>query len=190
MLKSLTRLLGGSNEGAIKKLRRTVDVINKLEREFERKSDAELATMRYKFRQRIEKGEELDDILPEAFAAVREASKRVLGMRHFDVQLIGGMTLHQGKIAEMRTGEGKTLVATLPAYLNSLMGGVHVVTVNDYLARRDAQWMGQIYHFLGASIGVLQHDASYIFDPDAETSERGMESLRRVERRDALRRKI
>ena len=185
MLKSLTKFLGGSNEGALKKLRRIVDTINDLEMDFERKSDADLATMRYKFRQRLDNGEDIDDILPEAFAVVREASKRVLGMRHFDVQLIGGMVLHQGKIAEMRTGEGKTLVATLPAYLNSLAGSVHVVTVNDYLARRDAQWMGQIYHFLGASIGVLQHDAAYLFDPDAETSERGMDNLRRVERRDA-----
>ena len=185
MLKSLTKLLGGSNEGALKKLRRIVDTINGLESEFERKSDADLATMRYKFRQRLDGGEDIDDILPEAFAVVREASKRVLGMRHFDVQLIGGMVLHQGKIAEMRTGEGKTLVATLPAYLNSHVGGVHVVTVNDYLARRDAQWMGQIYHFLGASVGVLQHDAAYIFDPDTETSERGMDNLRRVERKDA-----
>ena len=185
MLKSLTKLLGGSNEGALKKPRRTVAEINDLEDEFERKSDAELATLRYKFRQRLDSGEELDDILPEAFAAVREASKRMLGMRHFDVQLIGGMVLHQGKIAEMRTGEGKTLVATLPAYLNSLVGGVHVITVNDYLARRDAQWMGQIYYFLGASIGVLQHDAAYIFDPEAESAERGMDNLRRVERREA-----
>ncbi len=185
MLKSLTKLLGGSNEGALKKLRRIVDTINGLESDFERKSNADLATMRYKFRQRLDSGEDIDDILPEAFAVVREGSKRVLGMRHFDVQLIGGMVLHQGKIAEMRTGEGKTLVATLPAYLNSLVGGVHVVTVNDYLARRDAQWMGQIYHFLGASVGVLQHDAAYLFDPDAETSERGMDNLRRVERRDA-----
>ena len=185
MLKSLTKLLGGSNEGALKKLRRLVGAINDLESDFERRSDADLATMRYKFRQRLDSGEDIDDILPEAFAVVREASKRVLGMRHFDVQLIGGMVLHQGKIAEMRTGEGKTLVATLPAYLNSLVGGVHVVTVNDYLARRDAQWMGQIYHFLGASVGVLQHDAAYLFDPDAETSERGMDNLRRVERRDA-----
>ena len=185
MLKSLTKLLGGSNEGALKKLRRTVSSINDMEGEFERRSDADLATMRYKFRQRLDSGEELDDILPEAFAVVREASKRVLGMRHFDVQLIGGMVLHQGKIAEMRTGEGKTLAATLPAYLNSLAGGVHVVTVNDYLARRDAQWMGQLYHFLGASVGVLQHQSAYLFDPEAETPERGMDNLRRVERREA-----
>ena len=185
MLKSLTKLLGGSNEGALKKLRRIVDTINGMESDFERKSNADLATMRYKFRQRLDSGEDIGDILPEAFAVVREASKRVLGMRHFDVQLIGGMVLHQGKISEMRTGEGKTLVATLPAYLNSLVGSVHVVTVNDYLARRDAQWMGQIYHFLGVSVGVLQHDAAYLFDPDAETSERGMDNLRRVERKDA-----
>ncbi len=185
MLNSLTKLLGGSNEGALKKLRRTVEAINDLEAEFERMSDADLVTQRYRFRQRLEAGEELDNILPEAFAAVREASKRVLGMRHFDMQLIGGMVLHQGKIAEMRTGEGKTLVATLPAYLNSLTGSVHVVTVNDYLARRDAQWMGEVYHFLGASIGVLQNQAAYMFDPLAETSERGMEKLRRVERREA-----
>ena len=185
MLNSLTKLLGGSNEGALKKLRRNVEAINDLEAEFERMSDADLVTQRYRFRQRLEAGEELDKILPEAFAAVREASKRVLGMRHFDMQLIGGMVLHQGKIAEMRTGEGKTLVATLPAYLNSLTGSVHVVTVNDYLARRDAQWMGEVYHFLGASIGVLQNQAAYMFDPLAETSERGMEKLRRVERREA-----
>ena len=178
-------MLGGSNEGALKKLRRNVEAINDLEAEFERMSDADLVTQRYRFRQRLEAGEELDKILPEAFAAVREASKRVLSMRHFDMQLIGGMVLHQGKIAEMRTGEGKTLVATLPAYLNSLTGSVHVVTVNDYLARRDAQWMGEVYHFLGASIGVLQNQAAYMFDPLAETSERGMEKLRRVERREA-----
>ena len=185
MLKSLTKLLGGSNEGALKKPRRIVEDINDLEGEFERMSDGELSTLRYKFRQRLDNGEDLDDILPEAFAAVREASKRVLDMRHFDVQLIGGLVLHQGKIAEMRTGEGKTLVATLPAYLNSLVGGVHVVTVNDYLARRDAQWMGQIYHFLGASVGVLQHQSAYLFDPEAETPERGMDNLRRVERQQA-----
>ena len=178
-------MLGGSNEGALKKLRRNVEAINDLEAEFERMSDADLVTQRYRFRQRLEAGEELDKILPEAFAAVREASKRVLGMRHFDMQLIGGMVLHQGKIAEMRTGEGKTLSATLPAYLNSLTGSVHVVTVNDYLARRDAQWMGEVYHFLGASVGVLQNQAAYMFDPLAETSERGMEKLRRVERREA-----
>ena len=186
MLKSLTKLIGGSNEGAIKKLRRVVSKINDLEPEFERLPDAELCALRAKLKARLDGGDALDDVLPEAFAAVREASKRTLGMRHFDVQLIGGITLHQGKIAEMRTGEGKTLVATLPAYLNAIGGeGVHIVTVNDYLARRDAQWMGEIFHFLGISVGVLQHESAYIFDPDAETAERGMENMRRVERREA-----
>jgi preprotein translocase subunit SecA len=186
ILKSLTRLLGGSNEGVIKKLNSDIDEINALEPEFERLSDDQLRAKREEFRSRLEQGEELEDILPEAFAVVREASKRTLGMRHFDVQLIGGMVLHQGKIAEMRTGEGKTLVATLPVYLNSLTGkGVHLVTVNDYLARRDAQWMGAVYHMLGASVGVLQHESSYIYDPSIEEADRGMEYLHRVERRDA-----
>src|SRR6185369_11472373 len=126
-------------------------------------SDSELAAKTVAFKERVANGEALDDILPEAFAVVREAGKRVLQMRHFDVQLIGGMVLHNGKIAEMRTGEGKTLVATLPAYLNALAGkGVHVVTVNDYLAQRDANWMGRIYRFLGLTVGVnlsqMSHD--------------------------------
>ena len=186
MLKSLTRLLGGSNEGALKKLRRAVSQINDLEPQMSRKSDAELWALRPKLAARLDAGETLDDILPDAFAAVREASKRVLGMRHFDVQLIGGIVLHQGKIAEMRTGEGKTLVATLPAYLNALSGsGVHIVTVNDYLAKRDAQWMGQVFHALGISVGILQHESAYLFDPDAQDAERGMENLRRIERSDA-----
>ena len=116
-------------------------------------------------RNKIESGQTLDDILPEAFAAVREASRRTLGQRHFDVQLLGGIILHQGKIAEMRTGEGKTLVATLPAYLNAISGqGVHVVTVNDYLSRRDAVWMGQIYNALGLTVGCINHEASYRYD--------------------------
>ena len=186
MLKSLTRLIGGSNEGALKKLRRAVAQINDIEPEMSRKSDAELWALRPKLAARLDAGETLDDILPHAFAAVREASKRALGMRHFDVQLIGGIVLHQGKIAEMRTGEGKTLVATLPAYLNALSGsGVHIVTVNDYLAKRDAQWMGQVFHALGISVGILQHESAYLFDPDAPDAERGMESLRRIERPDA-----
>ena len=186
MLKSLTRLIGGSNEGALKKLRRAVAQINALEPEMSRKSDAELWALRPKLAARLDAGETLDDILPHAFAAVREASKRALGMRHFDVQLIGGIVLHQGKIAEMRTGEGKTLVATLPAYLNALSGsGVHIVTVNDYLAKRDAQWMGQVFHALGISVGILQHESAYLFDPDAPDAERGMENLRRIERPDA-----
>src|SRR6185437_6861509 len=126
--------------------------------EFEKKSDGELLAMTAAFRERLRNGETLNDLLPEAFATVREAAKRTLGQRHFDVQLIGGIVLHDGTIAEMKTGEGKTLVATLPVYLNALEGkGVHVVTVNDYLAKRDSEWMGQIYNFLGLSVGVIVH---------------------------------
>ncbi len=190
MLKSLTRLLGGSNEGVIKRLQKIVDEINALEPDYERLSDDQLRAKTDEFRKLHQQGESLDDILPDAYAAVREASKRTLGMRHFDVQMIGGIALHEGKIAEMKTGEGKTLVATLPTYLNALTGqGVHVVTVNDYLARRDAQWMGRIYHMLGLSIGVLQHDSSYMYDPDSPTegSTLGMERLRKCERRDVYR---
>ncbi|RPE79515.1 preprotein translocase subunit SecA [Vulcaniibacterium tengchongense] len=157
MLNSLlTRVFGSRNERLLRQLQRTVARINALETEMEKLSDAELQAKTPEFRQRIEGGEALDKILPEAFAVCREASRRVLGMRHYDVQLIGGMVLHLGKIAEMRTGEGKTLVATLPVYLNALEGkGVHVVTVNDYLARRDAAWMGKLYNWLGLSVGVV-----------------------------------
>lgn len=186
MLKNITKLLGGSNEGVIKKLYKEVEEITELEPEFERMPDEELKGLGVGFKARLKAGEELDDLLPEVFAAVREASKRTLGMRHFDAQMIGGIVLHDGKIAEMRTGEGKTLAATLPTYLNSLTGeGVHVVTVNDYLARRDAQWMGQIYHFLGASIGILQHQASFIYDPDYPSDDASVDKLRRVERQEA-----
>ena len=146
------------NAREIKKLQRTVDEINKLEREISALSEAELKGKTAEFRERLDRGQTLDEILPEAFAVVREASRRVLGMRHFDVQLMGGIVLHQGRIAEMKTGEGKTLVATLPVYLNALTGkGVHVVTVNDYLARRDSEWMGQIYKYLGLSVGLIVH---------------------------------
>ncbi len=151
-------ILGTQNDRALKAYRKRVPAINALEPKMASLSDAELAAQTIRFRERLEQGETLDDLLPEAFATVREAAKRTLGQRHFDVQLIGGMVLHEGKIAEMKTGEGKTLVATLPAYLNALTGkGVHVVTVNDYLARRDAEWMGQIYRFLGLSVGVIVH---------------------------------
>ena len=182
----LTKILG-SNERALNKLGRPiVESVNLLESEFQRLPDGEMRSRTEVFRARVREGEEPDDLLPEAFAAVREAAKRTLGQRHFDVQLIGGAVLHQGKIAEMKTGEGKTLVATLPAYLNALGGdGVHLVTVNDYLARRDAQWMGAIYHLLGLSVGVLQHDAAYIYEPSGPGSGQGMESLQRVERREA-----
>ena len=164
MLKNITKFLSGSNEGAINKIRREVVDINAFEPELERLSDEQLRAKTEEFRNRLKEGEDLDDLLYEAFATVREASKRTLSMRHFDVQMIGGIVLHEGKIAEMRTGEGKTLAATLPAYLNSLNGkGVHIVTVNDYLARRDAQWMGVIYDILGVSVGVLQNDGSLLY---------------------------
>ncbi|MGE5396018.1 MAG: preprotein translocase subunit SecA [Chitinophagales bacterium] len=150
------------NKREVKKLSKVVDIINSLENEMTGLTDLELSAKTVEFRNRLESGETLDDILPEAFAAVREASKRTLGMRHFDVQLIGGMVLHQGRIAEMKTGEGKTLVATLPAYLNALAGrGVHIVTVNDYLARRDSEWMKPIYEKLGMSVGLIVHGLTY-----------------------------
>ncbi len=153
--KILTQIFGSRNERLLKTYRRIVDQVNALEAQFEALSDTELRAKTEEFRQRVAGGTSLDDLLPEAFATVREGGKRALKMRHFDVQLIGGITLHQGKIAEMRTGEGKTLMATLPVYLNAVAGkGVHVVTVNDYLARRDAEWMGRLYTFLGLTVGV------------------------------------
>ena len=152
----LTKVFGSENERTLKKLLPLVQEISSMESEVEKLSDEQLRLKTQQFREKLSQGATLDDILPEAFAVVREASKRTTGMRHFDVQLIGGIVLHQGKIAEMATGEGKTLVATLPAYLNGLSGkGVHIVTVNDYLARRDAEWMGQVYKFLGLSVGVI-----------------------------------
>jgi len=153
------KVFGTSNDRRLKSYRPTVEAINLLEPELERLTDAELRARTDAFRKRLADGESLDDLLVEAFATVREAAKRTLGQRHFDVQLIGGMVLHNGKIAEMKTGEGKTLVATLPVYLNALAAkGVHVVTVNDYLAQRDAEWMGRIYKFLGLTVGVIVHD--------------------------------
>jgi preprotein translocase subunit SecA len=155
----LKTLLGDPNKRKLKKYQPDVVEINLLEEELKDLSDLDLQGKTKEFQQRIEKGESLDDLLPEAFAVVREASRRVLGLRHFDVQMLGGMILHDGQIAEMRTGEGKTLVATLPSYLNALSGkGVHVITVNDYLARRDAEWMGQIHRFLGLSVGLIQQN--------------------------------
>jgi len=157
----LTKIVGSRNERMLKRLQPTIQRINALEPSVRELDDAALVAKRAEFRERLDRGEPIDDLLPEAFAAVREAGRRVLGMRHFDVQLIGGIVLHRGMIAEMKTGEGKTLVATLPAFLNSLPGkGVHVVTVNDYLARRDSDWMGRIYRFFGLSVGVIQHDLS------------------------------
>jgi len=155
----LAKVIGTANDRELKRIRPLVAEINSKEAEIQRLSDDELKAKTAEFRQRLAGGSTLDDLIPEAFAVVREAGRRVLNMRHFDVQLIGGIVLHRGKIAEMKTGEGKTLVATLPAYLNALEGkGVHVVTVNDYLARRDSEWMGRIYRFLGMSVGVIQHD--------------------------------
>ena len=157
MLGALAKsLFGSSNDRYVKSLDKIVREIAGFEPQLEAMSDDELAGQTASFRHRLSEGTKLDALLPEAFATVREASRRVLGMRHFDVQMIGGIVLHRGEIAEMRTGEGKTLVATLAVYLNALEGrGVHVVTVNDYLARRDADWMGQIYNFLGLSYGVI-----------------------------------
>ncbi|MBI4691972.1 MAG: preprotein translocase subunit SecA [Candidatus Terrybacteria bacterium] len=170
----ITNLFGDSNKRFFKKLEPLVKSINDLESDFSKFSDDDLKNKTREFKERLNPpaggGETLDDILPEAFALVREAAKRTLKQRHFDVQLMGGIVLHQGKIAEMKTGEGKTLVATLPAYLNALEGPpaggrVHIVTVNDYLSRRDTVWMGQIYHVLGLSVGCINHDASYLYDP-------------------------
>ncbi|MGE5259529.1 MAG: DEAD/DEAH box helicase, partial [Actinomycetota bacterium] len=153
------KVFGSANDRKLKKYGPIVTKINALEPETAALSDEALRARTEEFRKRLADGAELDDLLPEAFATVREAAKRTLGQRHFDVQLIGGMVLHEGRIAEMKTGEGKTLVATLPVYLNALAGkGVHVVTVNDYLARRDAAWMGAIYKFLGLSVGCILHE--------------------------------
>lgn len=152
----LSKVVGTHSEREVKRVIPIVDKIEGMEPEMEKMSDEDLRAKTDEFKKRLSEGETLDDILPEAYAVVREASKRTLGMRHFRVQLIGGVILHQGRITEMRTGEGKTLVSTLPAYLNALSGkGVHIVTVNDYLAKRDAEWMGQIYEFLGLSVGVI-----------------------------------
>src|SRR6266566_3402637 len=157
--KLLAKLFGTQNDRELKKLRPLVAEINALEPSVQPLSDDALRGKTAEFKQRLAQGETLDDLLPEAFAVVREGGRRVLNMRHFDVQLIGGTVLHRGKIAEMKTGEGKTLVATLPTYLNALEGkGVHVVTVNDYLARRDSEWMGRLYKALGLRVGVIVHD--------------------------------
>jgi len=154
----LTKVFGSKNERELKKLQPVVEAINSLEQKMRAMNDEQLKAQNHLFKERFEKGESLEDILPEAFATVREASVRALNMRHFDAQLIGGIVLHQGKIAEMKTGEGKTLAATLPAYLNAIQGkGVHIITVNDYLAKRDTEWMGNIYNFLGISVGTILH---------------------------------
>jgi preprotein translocase subunit SecA len=180
MFKNLLRkVIGDPNERERNRLRPFIEEINALEPEFEALSNDELGDKTTEFLDRLHAGESLGDIMTEAFAAVREASKRTTGMRHFDVQLMGGMVLHEGKVAEMRTGEGKTLVATLPLYLNALEGkGCHLVTVNDYLAKRDAQWMGPIYHLLGLSVGVIQHESAFLFDPEYLADDERYQNLR------------
>jgi len=184
----LNLIFGSKNDREIKALRPIVEQINGLEAGLTPLSDQALADKTQDFKKRLEAGQTLDDILPEAFAVCREMSRRKLNMRHFDVQLIGGMILHRGRIAEMKTGEGKTLVATLPIYLNALEGrGVHLVTVNDYLAKRDAQWMAQLYHALGLSTGIIQHDASFLFDPTYEAADKRLQHLRPCTRSEAYR---
>ncbi len=186
MLNWLTRIVGDSNEHEIRRLSSAVAEINDLEGSVSPLSDGELRAKTDEFRDRLAEGETLDDLLPEVFALVREVAKRRLKMRPFDVQLMGGMVLHQGKISEMRTGEGKTLVATLPLYLNALEGrGCHLVTVNDYLAKRDAIWMGPVYHALGLSVGVIQHETAYLYDPDYPNENPSLRLLRPVTRKEA-----
>src|SRR5512139_2799068 len=189
MLGSLARsLFGTANDRIVKGFDKPVAKINALEPELTKLSDDQLAAKTAEFKQRLALGATLDDLLVEAFAVVREAGRRAVRMRHFDVQLQGGIVLHRGKIAEMKTGEGKTLVATLPVYLNALEGkGVHVVTVNDYLAKRDAQWMGPLYHFLGLSVGVIQHDSSFLYDPSYASQDKRFDRLRPCTRQEAYR---
>ncbi|MGC8795811.1 MAG: preprotein translocase subunit SecA [Thermodesulfovibrio sp.] len=186
MVKILEKIFGTKNERELKRYFKIVEEINAIEPEISKLSDEALKAKTEEFKERLSKGESLDDLLREAFAVVREVAKRTLGMRHFDVQLVGGIVLHEGKIAEMKTGEGKTLVATLAAYLNALEGkGVHVVTVNDYLARRDVQWMGPIYNFLGLSVGVIQPDASFVYDPTYRVADKRFDRLRPCSKKQA-----
>jgi preprotein translocase subunit SecA len=201
MLKHLVqKIIGTKNERELNRLRPRVETINALEPEMQRLREADFKARTAALRERVERVARaaaetdgdvkavLEEVLPEAFALCREVGRRVLSMRHFDMQLIGGMVLHEGKIAEMATGEGKTLVATLPVYLNALTGkGVHVITVNDYLAKRDTQWMGPIYHALGLSVGVLQHETSYLFDPTVRATDMQLANLRPCSRQDAYR---
>ena len=194
MFKKISQLFGGDPyQRKVDDLMDIVHQINALEPAYEALSDADLGAKTVAFRERLAAGETLDDLLVEAFAAVREASKRTLGQRHYDVQMITGITLHRGEIAEMRTGEGKTLAATLPLYLNALAGrGAHLVTVNDYLARRDGRWMGMIYRFLGLSVGILQMTAraeegriAFLYDPDQRSPIEAQDQLHKVSRKQA-----
>jgi preprotein translocase subunit SecA len=186
MLKWLTGIIGDTSEHKLKKLESLVAATNDREEDVQPLTDAELRVRSDQFRQRLADGEELDDVLPDAFAVVREMAHRRLGERHYDVQLLGGIILNQGKIAEMKTGEGKTLVSTLPLYLNALEGlGAHLITVNDYLAKRDTQWMGPIYHTLGLSIACLQHDSAYLYNPAFNSDNPSLRHLQPVPRREA-----
>jgi preprotein translocase subunit SecA len=186
MRKILTKLFGDPNEAPLKPFQKVVAQVNALEPQMEALSDLELRELTNGLRDRLEEGETLDDLLPESFAATREAGRRTLGQRHFDVQLLGGAVLHAGKIAEMRTGEGKTLTATLAVALNALNGrGVHVVTVNDYLAKRDTQWMGQVYDALGLSVACIQHEAAFIYDAGWVSEDERLARLRPISRREA-----
>jgi preprotein translocase SecA subunit len=187
MANFLTRLFGSANERTIKRMLPLVEEIGRFEEEYRALPDSAFPAKTSEWKAQVTAEEvTLDDLLPEAFAAVREAARRTIGLRHYDVQCLGGVVLHQGKIAEMKTGEGKTLVATLPLYLNALAGkGAHLVTVNDYLARRDVQWMGPVYHFLGLSVGSIIHDASYLFDPTFIPKDYRFLHLREVERGEA-----
>ena len=190
MVSFLKKMVGDTPERAAEKLRsQLVPQVNRLEDSARELNDEALGAKTDEFRRRLDDGATLDELLPEAFAVVREAARRTLGQRHYDVQLIGGAVLHQGKIAEMKTGEGKTLVATLPAYLNAITGdGVHIVTVNDYLARRDPLWMGPVYHLLGLTVGCLQHDTAYIYDPGlTDVGRGGYQYLTPVSRAEAYR---
>ena len=182
----LRKVFGTKNEREIKRVLPLVEHVNSKEADIAGLSDVQLKDKTEEFKRSLEAGKTLDDILPEAFAVVREVSRRRLKMRHFDVQILGGTVLYEGKIAEMKTGEGKTLVATLPVYLNALEGkGVHVVTVNDYLAKRDTQWMGPIYNFIGLSVGVIQHDSSFIYDPSYFSTDKRLDFLRPCTRQEA-----
>src|SRR5437588_1405051 len=185
----LTKVLGDPNAREVKRHLERVADMNEFEPLVEKLTDDELKAKTAEFRQRLEQGEALDEVLAEAFAVAREAARRTIGLRPFDVQMVGGMVLHQGKIAEMKTGEGKTLVAVLPLYLNALEGkGVHLVTVNDYLARRDAGWNGPIYHLLGLTVAVIGHEMSLVYDPaylDETHVDPRLQHLRPVSRQEA-----
>ncbi|MGH9175644.1 MAG: preprotein translocase subunit SecA, partial [Vicinamibacterales bacterium] len=182
----LKKIMGNPNDKILNQLGAIVDEVNALEAEYRALSDDELREVTQRFREELADGATLDDVLPDSFAATREAARRTLGQRHYDVQVMGGVVLHQGKIAEMRTGEGKTLTATLAVALNALeVRGVHVVTVNDYLVKRDTQWMGQVYNALGLTVGCIQHDEAFQYDPDYESEDERLAFLRPVTRREA-----